>query len=201
MARTGRPRSFDEAEVVERAMELFWRRGYAGTSLRDLSGELGLLPGSLYAAFGDKHQLFVKALERYAAGMLAATSGLSTGPALPRIGELLAGALAAAVDHPGRGCMLGNSAAELAPEDPAAAAVVREGLRALEGAIEAALLRGQREGEVRSEIDCAVQARLLVVLVQGLHVLARAETDPHRLDAVIRAALDPLGSPAPRRKR
>lgn len=199
MARTGRPRSFDEAEVVDRAMDLFWRRGYAGTSLRELTDELGLLPGSLYAAFGDKHQLFVKALERYAAGMLAATTELSRGPVLPRVEELLAGALSAAVEHPGRGCMLGNTAAELVPEDGAAAEVVRAGLRALEGAIEAALLRGQRTGEVRNDVDCAVQARLLVVLVQGLHVLGRAERDPHRLDDVIRAALDALRAPKRRR--
>ena len=60
-----RPRSFDENQVVDRAMELFWTKGYEATSVSDLTAELGVHPGSLYRTFGDKHALFLRALTRY----------------------------------------------------------------------------------------------------------------------------------------
>jgi TetR/AcrR family transcriptional repressor of nem operon len=175
---------------VNGAKDVFWRRGYAATSLRELKEELGVLPGSLYGAFGDKHALFLRALERYADDTReAAASILADGPVLPRIGELLANVLAAACTAAGRGCMLGNTAAELLPVDEAAGRVVRCAFGVLEGAIEQALTVAQQAGEIREDIDCGAQARLLVVLMQGLHVVARAEPDPHRLDDVVHAAL------------
>ncbi|HET8953052.1 MAG TPA: TetR/AcrR family transcriptional regulator [Solirubrobacteraceae bacterium] len=190
MARTGRPRSFDDAEVVDRAKDVFWQRGYGATSMRDLKEELGVLPGSLYGAFGDKHALFVRALERYAEGTHEAAAALAAeGPVLPRLRELLTSVLSAAADAPGRGCMLGNTAAEALPGDTEAGAIVGRALRGLEGAIERSLAHAQQTGEVRSDIDCGAHARLLVALVQGLHVVARTEPDPRRLDDAVDAAL------------
>jgi TetR/AcrR family transcriptional regulator, transcriptional repressor for nem operon len=195
MARTGRPRSFDDAEIVEGAKDVFWQRGYAATSMRDLRDELGVLPGSLYGAFGDKHALFVRALERYARdGQDAVASLLADGRVLPRLRELLGGVLTAARTAPGRGCMLGNTAAEVLPGDEAAGRVVRDAFRDLEDAIEGALGLAQKAGEIRHDVDCGAQARLLVAVMQGLHVRARAEPDPHRLDDVVDAALEPLAS-------
>lgn len=190
MPRTGRPRSFDQDQVVEGALELFWRRGYTATSLRDLKGELGVLPGSLYAAYGDKHTLFLRALERYVdAARGQAAEFAAEGPVLPRIRELLLSVLQAAQTTPGRGCMLGNTAAELLPEDQAARQLVHGGFGALENGLEQALKAGQLSGEVRPDIDCGAQARLLLALMQGLHILARAEADPPRLTDAIDAAL------------
>ncbi|MEV4896776.1 TetR family transcriptional regulator C-terminal domain-containing protein, partial [Nonomuraea sp. NPDC055795] len=141
----------------------------------------------------DKHALFLRALERYADGTRGAASSLQAdGPVLPRIGELLGDVLAAAHTAPGRGCMLGNTAAELLPGDEAAELVVRGAFGALENAIEQALSAARRTGEIREDVDCAAHARLLVALVQGLHVVARAESDPHRLDDVVHAALASL---------
>ena len=198
MTRTGRPRSFAEDDVVDGAKELFWRRGYAATSLRDLKDELGVLPGSLYVAFGDKHALFLRALANYARDMREAAASMSVdGPVLPRIRELLTGVLEAAGVAPGRGCMLGNTATELLPGDEAAGQVVRDAFRALEQAIEEALRAAQRSGEVRADLDCDAQARLLVALMQGLHVVARAEPDPQRLNDVVIAALAALAHDAP----
>lgn len=193
MPRTGRPRSFDDDQVVNGAKDVFWRRGYAATSLRELKEELGVLPGSLYGAFGDKHTLFLRALERYADDTRgAAASIVAGGPVLPHLAELLGNVLAAACTAPGRGCMLGNTATELLPHDEAAARVVRDAFNALENSIEHALSVAQQAGEIREDIDCATQARLLVVFMQGLHVVARAEPDPHRLDDVVHAALASL---------
>src|SRR5581483_8596039 len=64
----GRPRAFDREAALDRAMFLFWRRGYEATSVSDLTGEMGITPPSLYAAFGDKKQLFLEAVDRYQAG-------------------------------------------------------------------------------------------------------------------------------------
>ncbi|RKS76913.1 TetR family transcriptional regulator [Actinomadura pelletieri DSM 43383] len=193
MPRTGRPRSFDDDQVIAGALELFWRRGYAATSLRDLKDELGVLPGSLYAAYGDKHGLFLRALERYVDAAREQATGLSgDDAALPRIRALLLSVLQAAQETPGRGCMLGNTAAELLPEDETAGRLVNAGFGALESGLEQTLRAAQRSGEVRPDIDCGAQARLLLALMQGLHVVARTEPDPDRLTDAIDAALAPL---------
>jgi TetR/AcrR family transcriptional repressor of nem operon len=85
--------------------------------------------------------------------------------------------------------MLGNTAAEALPDDADAGAIVGRALRELEGAIERSLAHAQQTGEVRRDIDCGAQARLLVALIQGLHVVARTEPDPRRLDDAVDAAL------------
>jgi TetR/AcrR family transcriptional repressor of nem operon len=202
MARTGRPRGFSESAVVEAATELFWEHGYGGTSVQSLGERAGVLPGSLHAAFGDKYALFLRALEHYTQGQREAGIWLQEpGPVLPRLREMMYGiAAAATTDHP-RGCMLGNTATELAA-DEAAAGIVRAALADLEAAVAGALARGQAEGEVTPEIDPRAQARALVATMQGLHVLARVETDAQRLRDAADAALEPLAATpasAPRR--
>lgn len=193
MARTGRPRGFDEAAVVTGAQERFWQRGYDSTSLRDLAGELDVLPGSLHRAFGSKHSLFLRALSAYMDSARLAAAEVAAGESpLRAIGGLLEAVLASAADAPGRGCMLGNSAMELLPDDEEAGSIVQAGLRALEQGIEAGLREAQRLGEVRADLDCPAHARLLVALIQGLHVTARAEADPHRLDDVIGVAIESM---------
>ncbi|ASR34482.1 hypothetical protein BAY61_05185 [Prauserella marina] len=199
MTRTGRPRGFEEDHVVEGAKGVFWQRGYAATSLRELAKELDVLPGSLHATFGSKHDLYLRALRDYvndaseaAAEISGAASPLSALRAL--LGEVLESASAT----PGRGCMLGNSALELAPQDEPVRELVESGLHALERGIEEALLRARDTGEISADVDCAAQARLLVVLLQGLHVTARAEADPQRLTTVIDTALSSITPPSSR---
>jgi TetR/AcrR family transcriptional repressor of nem operon len=161
-----------------------------------LGERVGVLPGSLHAAFGDKHSLFLLALERYTQGQRDFGNSLQQpAPLLPRLRELLYGI--AESDHP-RGCMLGNTATELAASDPAAHGIVRRAFAELEAAIAAALEHAQRAGEIAPGIVCTAHAQLLVALMQGLHVLARVEPDPQRLRDVIDAALAPLETPATR---
>lgn len=191
MARTGRPRGFTEDAVIDAARDAFWRGGYAATSMQRLGERAGVLPGSLHSAFGDKHALFIRALERYAQGQRDFGASLRTGPVLPRLREMLyAIADAAGTEHP-HGCMLGNTATEMAGDDQAAG-IVRDALAELEDAVAGALTRAQREGEVVAGIDARAQARVLVALMQGLHVLARVETDPRRLRDAAAAALAPV---------
>src|SRR5215217_808606 len=143
----GRPRSFAEDEVIDRAKDVFWERGYSATSMRDLGEQLGVLPGSLYSAFGDKHAVFLRALDRYTAATREGASWLREGPVLARLREMLLDVLNAAELAPGRGCMLGNTATELLPDDAAAGDLVRGALGELEHSIERALSAAQSIGE------------------------------------------------------
>jgi TetR/AcrR family transcriptional repressor of nem operon len=193
MSAGGRPRSFDDEEVVERARDIFWQQGYEATSMRDLGEALGVLPGSLHAAFGSKHDLFVRTLRSYAElSSTSVASKLEDAPVLPRLTQILTDVLVAARAVPGRGCMLGNSAAELLPEDDEAAGVVRTAFHELERLIALALENAKVSGEIRADIDSDAQGALLVALMQGLHVLARVEDSPLRLRGAIDAALAPL---------
>jgi TetR/AcrR family transcriptional regulator, transcriptional repressor for nem operon len=196
MTRSGRPRLFAESEVLEGAKNVFWQRGYVGTSMRELREELGVLPGSLYGAFGDKHALFLRSLERFSADMREALSNLvRQGSAVVVVENLLLGALKAARTNPGRGCMLGNTAMELLPGDPEARKCVKASFVAMEDSLADAIRRGQKSGEFRHDLDAHALAAMLVALVQGLHVVARAEAEPQRLEGAVRAFLAVL-SPA-----
>ena len=95
-------------------------------------------------------------------------------------------------EAPGRGCMLGNTAMELLPRDEEAREIVHSGLQAFEQGVEGGLRAAQQAGEIREDVDCHSQARLLVVLVQGLHVTARAELAPEKLQDVIDLALEAI---------
>ena len=193
MARSGRPRSFDEADVVEHAKDVFWHRGYRASSMRELTDATGVLPGSVYAAIGDKHALFLRALALYAEDTRRAAADLARGPdVVSRLRGLLTSVLSAAVGSPGRGCMLGNTAAELLPGDDGAATIVRDALRDLEASIAEAIESAQRQGEIASDVNSTSQAVLLVALMQGLHVVARTEADPQRLHDAIDTAMQPL---------
>lgn len=197
MARRGRPRRFDEDAVVDRATDEFWAGGYAATSMRTLSDELGVLPGSLHAAFGSKRALFLRSLENFAEMSHASVRSIATSDApLQAVRALLESVLDAAREAPGRGCMLGNTAIELLPHDDEARAIVHRGLRSFEQGVENGLRAAQQAGEVRTDIDCHSHARLLVVLVQGLHVTARAARALEELDDVIDAALAALTTPS-----
>lgn len=190
MARTGRPRGFEEEDVVDRAREAFWENGYAATSIRTLSDELEVLPGSLHAAFGSKRALFLRSLQDFAEMSRSSVQPLANSDApLEAVRRLLESVLDAAREAPGRGCMLGNTAIELLPQDEEAREIVHAGLRAFEHGIEGGLRGAQEAGEVHEDIDCRSQARLLVALVQGLHVTARAELAPEKLHDVIDVAL------------
>lgn len=175
---------------MDRAREPFWKHGYAATSIRTLSDELEVLPGSLHAAFGSKRALFLRSLQGFAEMSRSSVEPLATSETpLAAVRRLLESVLDAAREAPGRGCMLGNTAIELLPRDEEAREIVHSGLRAFEHGIEGGLLAAQQAGEIRGDIDCRSHAQLIVTLVQGLHVTARAELAPENLRDVIDTAL------------
>ncbi|MEH6378019.1 helix-turn-helix domain-containing protein [Streptomyces sp. KLMMK] len=188
MART---KEFDPDAALQSAVELFWRRGYEATSMADLVGHLGIARASLYATFGSKRELYLKALQRYSEqhSPRVAEELSRPGPALPAVRGLVTRfAGEAADDELRRGCFVTNTAVELAPHDPAAARGVEESWLALEAALTAALTRAQEQGELPAGRDPVALARMLLVLMQGMRVVGKAVPGRARLrDAAAQA--------------
>ncbi|MCF1598885.1 TetR/AcrR family transcriptional regulator [Streptomyces muensis] len=190
MART---KEFDPEAALQAALELFWQRGFEATSMADLVEHLGIGRASLYATFGSKHELYLKALERYdRAGLPPIVRELSQpGPALPAVRAVVRRYATEAADDRLRlnGCMVTNAAAELAPHDPAAVRRVQRNWDQLETVLHSALIRAQAQGELPADRDPLTLARMLLVLLQGLRVVGKASTDPARVRDAAEQAL------------
>jgi TetR/AcrR family transcriptional repressor of nem operon len=194
-----RPRNFDEADVVARAMEIFWTGGYEATTAGELTTHVGLHPGSLYRTFGDKHRIFLRALENYRDGhsRKLAPFLLEGGPVLPRIRAVLVGYLdLAAQQAPSpRGCLAANTAGELLPGDPEAATRVAEIFSVVEDGFLQGLRRAAENGELAAGLDLPARAAMLTMLLEGLQVMVKADPEPHRLEPAVDAALSGLRAP------
>ncbi|WP_067974237.1 TetR/AcrR family transcriptional regulator [Nocardiopsis trehalosi] len=190
MART---KAFDPDTALAAAVDLFWERGYEATSMADLVDRLGIARASVYATFGGKRELFLKALDRYGSsaetGILRDLTG--DGPALPAVRALVERfAREAAGDTGRRGCFVVNTAVERAPHDPPAARRVRESWLLLETALRSALLRAQARGELAPDRDPHALARFLLTVLQGIRVVGKADEDGRRVrDAAEQALL------------
>lgn len=190
MART---KEFDPDAALQRAMELFWERGYEATSMADLVERLGIARASIYATFGSKRDLYMKALDRYLENGGVLERLARPGPALPAIRALMESYVAqdlAGSRHPG--CLVVNTAVELAPRDTGMARKVSSSWDALEAALASALFRARAQGELRSSADPPELARFLLVVLQGLRVIGRADPEPHRLRAAVDQAMAAL---------
>ena len=190
-----RTKDFDPAEALDAAMDLFWRKGYEATSVDDLVKHLGVGRGSLYATFGSKHQLYVRALDRYRTTMGGAVvAQVACGAPLRKVLRVwLESAIEATLGDPDRrGCMMVNAAAERGGLDPAASRSVCANTGMIEDTVHAAIVRAQEAGEVSPARDARALARFYVVTSQGLAVAAKTGERAALQDAVevALAALD-----------
>ncbi|GGN00019.1 TetR/AcrR family transcriptional regulator [Streptomyces fuscichromogenes] len=188
-----RPREFDTDQAIDRAMALFWARGYSATSLQDLTAALGIGSGSLYAAFGSKENLYARALERYCshnAGALveALDSATDVRSALRTALQALA---EADLDDPERGCFLVNAATERSA-DSTTVDRVSGTLRLVESTIAGALERARARGELSADKDPAALARFLTTFIQGMRVMGQARADRAFLESALSSALSVL---------
>ncbi|MFF8428437.1 TetR/AcrR family transcriptional regulator [Streptomyces sp. NPDC016566] len=190
MART---KEFDPDAALQSALELFWRRGYEATSMSDLVEHLGIGRASLYATFGSKHELYLKAFDRYEqSGLARIVHELSQpGPALPAVRAVVRRYADEAAHGELRrsGCLVTNTAAELAPHDPAAARRVERNWDHLETVLHTTLVRARAQGELPSDRDPLTLSRTLLVLMQGLRVVGKASADPARVRDAAEQAL------------
>jgi TetR/AcrR family transcriptional repressor of nem operon len=194
-----RPRTFDEQDVVRRATELFWTKGYEATSIADISAEVGVHPGSLYRTFSDKHALFLRALAHYR-DELARGLGprlRAGGPVLPKIRAVLVDYVEIALARPpSRGCFIANSVGELAPADREVTDRLAEVLSIVEDGFLQGLRFAAQQGEIAATEDLAERATVLTMLLEGLQVRLKVESDPQRLVGAIDLALRALATPS-----
>ena len=187
----GRPRGFDTEAAVERAMNVFWSRGYHGTALPDLLRATKLSRGSLYAAFGGKHTLFLRALDRYIADALARIDVELRSSHAPVDGlrTFLAGYVDRTSGASGRrGCLLVATAMELAGHDTDVEGRIRGFFKAMEAKVAGAFSRAKAAGDLAAGIEPRSAARILVCFVEGLRVTGK--TGPAR--ATSQATADAL---------
>jgi AcrR family transcriptional regulator len=187
---TGRPREFDLDEALERAMDLFWRQGYEGTSLSDLTRELGLTRPSLYAAFGSKEALFLKALDLYEdrAGYRAAALTARTARDYAR--ALLEGAADLHGDKKNpAGCLGVQGALVCAPESNAIRNELIRRRKVGESVIRDRLKRARAEGDLPPEADVADLARYLSIVIYGITVQAAGGATRKELRSAAELAL------------
>jgi len=189
----GRPRSFDTEATLAQATLTFWQRGYAATSLDDLSAATGLNRPSLYGAFGDKHTLYLQALKLYTeqsnAAIAKALAGRSLREGLLRVYEL-ALQLYCPADAAARGCLLIGTAATEAPRDEAIRQMLGESLRGFTAAFEARLRQAVDEGELPAGTDTAMRAQLASAVLHSMALRARAGDPRQELDALAKAGVD-----------
>jgi TetR/AcrR family transcriptional repressor of nem operon len=200
-----RPREFDEEVVLEAAVECFWSQGYAATSVRDLVQTTGLTAASLYNTFGDKRALFRTALDHYVESSIG--ERIRRCEALPPreaistfFHEILSRSLS---DRKHKGCMLVNSALEIAPHDAEFRKVIARVLIRIEVFFLDCVEAGQADGTINCSMEAQNLARHLLGALMGVRVLARVRPEPALLEgavAPVLALLDVAGSGSPRRQ-
>ncbi len=185
-----RPLGFEPARALDSVMEVFWARGYDGTSMQDIEHATGQKKQSLYRLFGDKGAMYRRALRRYEERVIAAGAEALAGPgsAQARIGRLLEATVArAAAEGDRRGCFLCNASVERAPGDPETVALVRELTGRLGAILETAL--GASEPYASDPQARRQKAAALVAAHHGLRVLVRAGADEGTLRDAVAATL------------
>ena len=188
MART---KEFSEDQALDKAIEIFWHKGYNGTSAQDLVTHLGLSRSSLYDTFGDKQKLFVKALNKYQNDNYVKVKEMLDTSA--NIKEALTVIFKLAVvesleDRITKGCFMVNSAVELAMHDNEIAKIVSSNQKTMEDVFYTAVKKGQEAGQISTHNDARTLARFIFNTYSGIRVLARAgEKDKQVYDDILKA--------------
>jgi TetR/AcrR family transcriptional repressor of nem operon len=188
MART---KEFNEDQVLDKAIEIFWHKGYNGTSAQDLVNHLGLSRSSLYDTFGDKQKLFARALKKYHdENYIKIKEILETAT---NIKETLSVIFKLAVvesleDRITKGCFMVNSAVELAMHDADIAKIVNDNRKIMEEVFYTAVKKGQELGQISSKQEARSLARFIFNNYSGIRVLARAgERDKQVYDDILKS--------------
>jgi AcrR family transcriptional regulator len=182
-----RPREFDPEVALERAMEVFWRQGYDGTSLSDLTAAMDINRPSLYAAFGNKERLFQLVLDRYDHGPAAyATAALELPTAREVVEALMLGAVELTV---GRGCLNSGNAQSCAPASEHVRQAVLSRRRASNAALRHRLEKARDQGDIPADADPATLADYVSTVCDGIAAQAANGADADTLCRVVAVAL------------
>ncbi len=190
-----RPREFDVDEALQAAMEAFWDRGFEATSLADLMEATGLQKGSIYKAFGSKHELFTQALTRYLDDVYAKMQKALAGPESAKQGVRrwlkLILRLCNEQDQR-RGCFAVNSVVELGPHDEATASRLRKHFARVEKLLAKTITRGQKRSEIRRDRSAEELAEVLFLFAKGMLVSSKGAHSKARIQRSADFALETL---------
>ncbi|MBR0933340.1 TetR/AcrR family transcriptional regulator [Bradyrhizobium jicamae] len=191
--RRGRPRAYEPEVALAKALDLFRRDGFAATSLDDLSAATGMNRPSLYGAFGDKRELYIKSYQRYRDDARAAMADIfrSDAPLRERLKRIYAIALDIYTggESP-RGCFTVMTAASEAVSDPAIRAMVLEGFVELDKAFAICFRLAKERGELPGSADPTVLAHLASATIHTIAIRARARVPRKELEAIVQGAID-----------
>lgn len=193
--RMARQKEFDRDEVLHKAVEVFWSRGYEGASIQDLVRHMGINRQSMYDTFGDKHSLFLEALDRYREIQSRKVFEVLERPGSMKrnLRQLFEEAVARSLSAEGRrGCFVGNSISELAGRCKETATRTCNSMASAEKMFQKALQRGKEQGEMRRVSDTRAVARFLYSNLQGLLLMAKATRDRKLLNDVVKVTLSVL---------
>ena len=190
-----RPRAFNEEEVIDKAVEVFWAKGYEATSMQDLIDAMGIQRGSLYGTFGGKQNLFLKSLKRYSVTVVKKLLEiLESKPSAIESIELFFSQLVEHLLTAGelRSCLVTNSAIERGLRDEETKQLVLQLLNALENGFYKTLLRAKENGELSTDLDLKVVANYLTSSMQGLLVMGKVCSERSVLEGINRMTLSIL---------
>lgn len=193
--RRGRPRAYEPDVALGKALELFRKGGFAATSLDDLSAATGMNRPSLYGAFGDKRELYVKSFQRYRDDARAAMTEIfrEEMPVRKRLQRIYAIALDIYLEGESpRGCFTVMTAASDAVTDPGIRAMVLEGFAELDKAFASCFRTAKDKGEISATSDPVVLAQLASAALHTVAIRARAGVPRKELEAIVKGALDLL---------
>lgn len=189
-----RPKKYDEAQVLDQMMHVFWQQGYEATSMRHLESATNLSPSSIYNAFGNKKALFEQTLAFYIKTVIDKRIEqhlIAHEDPLDGIRQFFTTtfyALPKSIEK--RSCLLVNSAAELGQSEPLIGTTIRHGFKRVEQALENALIDSKNKGcsqteqqsqQVKSNLDCSAAAKQLGLLLPGFLIAVRNNADPENL--------------------
>jgi TetR/AcrR family transcriptional repressor of nem operon len=184
-------KQFDQDEVLDRAMMLFWSQGYEATSIEELVEATGINRGSLYATFIDKNGIFLAVIDRYletvAKSLMASLSDPDPRRAIERMFDSIVGRLSD--PRFPRGCLIVNTSLECPTSGDAITRKIGQAIGQQESAIYRVLLRAQAECSLAAALDVRALARFFLGVAQGLNVMNKAVADPEVLKDIVKTAM------------
>ena len=183
----GRPREFKTEQVIEAAMQQFWRAGYEATSLQDLLEVMHLSKSSLYQTFGSKHELFLRSIDFYQQSLVdeiyKSLSNSRTSKAF--LQQLLENVIAEAASKKKKGCLLVNTVNELSHRDKTVSKAVLIAFRNVANVIRLAIEQGKKEGTIKTAVSTETLVDYIITNISGLRTMAKSGADKSRLASVV----------------
>lgn len=189
----GRPKTFDDDEVLDQVVACFRENGYGSTSIRDLEATTGLKATSLYRSFGNKASLFARALVRYRSEVISRRIAVYLAPhrGVEGIKDFFTSTYRSE-PHPSHGCLVTNSAIEASHIDSIARSHIETGLSEIRNALSDQLISCQVSGEISPTVDVEATAQGLLLLYEGLLVLLRSGSNTVAFDKAIELTISSL---------